>query len=158
MYGHYEYNSQHTVGGSSSQPNPFGSLSQPNVGGSSSPVRHFSLDDDDFTQMTTYYHGWGRRRSGRNLSTSSHGQRPSKGEGSAASSTSSFDVKALAKMMASEYVMASDSYNIQKNQEMSELLQIKKQELELKAAELKIRRMENRQRNEALYERRPMKN
>ncbi|GJZ05397.1 hypothetical protein Tco_0538672 [Tanacetum coccineum] len=68
-----------------------------------------------------------------------------------ASSASSFDVEALAKMMASEYVMASDSYNIQKNQEMSELLKIKKQELELKAAELEIRRMKNRQRDEALY-------
>nr|GEX06757.1 hypothetical protein [Tanacetum cinerariifolium] len=69
-----------------------------------------------------------------------------------ASSASSFDMEALAKMMASEYVMASDSYNIQKNQEMSELLKIKKQELELKAAKLEIRRMENRQRYEALYE------
>nr|GEV08746.1 hypothetical protein [Tanacetum cinerariifolium] len=48
------------------------------------------------------------------------------------SSASSFDVEALAKMMASEYVMASDSYKIQKNQE--------------------IRRMEKRQRDEALYE------
>ncbi|GKF55686.1 hypothetical protein Tco_0166026 [Tanacetum coccineum] len=37
MYGHYDYGSQHTVGGSLSQPNPFGSSSQPNVGGSSSP-------------------------------------------------------------------------------------------------------------------------
>ncbi|GJW38891.1 hypothetical protein Tco_0064736 [Tanacetum coccineum] len=45
------------------------------------------------------------------------------------SSASSFDVGELAKMMASEYVM-----------------------LELKAAELKIRRMKNRQRDEALYE------
>nr|GFC12581.1 hypothetical protein [Tanacetum cinerariifolium] len=42
MYGHYDYSSHHNVGGSSSQPN---------VGGSSSPVRHFSLDDEDFTQM-----------------------------------------------------------------------------------------------------------
>ncbi|GJU28001.1 hypothetical protein Tco_1166622 [Tanacetum coccineum] len=42
MYGHYNYGSHHNVGGSSSQPN---------VGGSSSPVRHFSLDNDDnFTQ------------------------------------------------------------------------------------------------------------
>ncbi|GKD99676.1 hypothetical protein Tco_1387660 [Tanacetum coccineum] len=30
MYGHYEYGSQHTVGGSSSEPNPFVSSSQPN--------------------------------------------------------------------------------------------------------------------------------
>ncbi|GJZ53862.1 zinc finger, CCHC-type containing protein [Tanacetum coccineum] len=74
MYGHYDYGSQHTVGGSLSQPNPFGSSSQPNpfgfssqpnvggsssqpnVGGSSSPVRHFSLDDDDdFTQMYSQF-------------------------------------------------------------------------------------------------------
>ncbi|GKC84699.1 hypothetical protein Tco_1140416 [Tanacetum coccineum] len=72
--------------------------------------------------------------------------------GSATSSTSFFDLEALAKMMSNEYVMASDSYNIQKNQEISELLQIKKRELELKDAELEIRRMENRQRDEALYE------
>ncbi|GJT86569.1 hypothetical protein Tco_1068286 [Tanacetum coccineum] len=58
----------------------------------------------------------------------------------------------LAKMMASEYVMANDPYNTQKKQEMSELLKIKNRELELKAAELEIRRMENRQRDEALYE------
>ncbi|GJW34674.1 RNA-directed DNA polymerase, eukaryota [Tanacetum coccineum] len=64
--------------------------------------------------------------------------------GSVGSSASSFDVEALAKMMTNEYVMASDSYNIQKNQEVSELLQIKKQELELKVAELEIRRMKNR--------------
>nr|GEX40297.1 hypothetical protein [Tanacetum cinerariifolium] len=47
---------------------------------------------------------------------------------------------------------SSDPYNTQKNQEMSELLKIKNRELELKAAELEIRRMENRQRDEALYE------
>ncbi|GKF53006.1 RNA-directed DNA polymerase, eukaryota, partial [Tanacetum coccineum] len=69
-----------------------------------------------------------------------------------ASSSSSFDMEVLAKMMANEYVMANDSYNIQKNQEMSELLKIKKQEQELKAAELEIQHIENRQRDEALYE------
>nr|GEW27509.1 hypothetical protein [Tanacetum cinerariifolium] len=68
------------------------------------------------------------------------------------SSASSFDVAELAKMMASDYVMASDPYNIRKKQEMSELLKIKNRELELKAAELEIRRMENRQRDKALYE------
>nr|GEY39620.1 hypothetical protein [Tanacetum cinerariifolium] len=68
------------------------------------------------------------------------------------SSASSFDVAELAKMMTSEYVMANDPYNIQKKQEMSELLKIKNRELELTVAELKIRRMENRQRDEALYE------
>ncbi|GJR11869.1 hypothetical protein Tco_0794521 [Tanacetum coccineum] len=75
-----------------------------------------------------------------------------KKKGGSASSESSFDVGELAKMTASEYVMASDPYNTQKNQEMSELLKIKNRELELKAAELEIRRMENRQRDEALYE------
>ncbi|GJS54324.1 RNA-directed DNA polymerase, eukaryota, partial [Tanacetum coccineum] len=69
-----------------------------------------------------------------------------------ASLASSFDVAELAKMMASEYVMASDPYNTQKKQEMPELLKIKNRELELKAAELEIRRMENRQSDEALYE------
>nr|GEX74556.1 Ty3/gypsy retrotransposon protein [Tanacetum cinerariifolium] len=47
---------------------------------------------------------------------------------------------------------ADDRYNTQKNQEMSELLKIKNRELELKAAELEIRRMKNCQRDEALYE------
>nr|GEU59719.1 hypothetical protein [Tanacetum cinerariifolium] len=69
-----------------------------------------------------------------------------------ASSAISFDVEALTKIMASEFVKASDSYNVQKNHEMSELLKIKKQELKLKAAKLEIRHMENRQRDEALYE------
>nr|GEY20670.1 ribonuclease 1 [Tanacetum cinerariifolium] len=72
-------------------------------------------------------------------------------KGGSASSASSFNMRELAKMMASEYVMVSDPYNTQKNQEMSELLKIKNRELELKAAELKILRMENRQRDEALY-------
>ncbi|GKE11784.1 hypothetical protein Tco_1415335, partial [Tanacetum coccineum] len=36
MFGYYEFDSQHTVGGSSSQPNLFGSSSQPNLFGSSS--------------------------------------------------------------------------------------------------------------------------
>ncbi|GKB32092.1 RNA-directed DNA polymerase, eukaryota [Tanacetum coccineum] len=41
--------------------------------------------------------------------------------GSAASSTSAFDVESLAKIMANEYLMDSDPYHVQKNQEMSEL-------------------------------------
>nr|GEU38547.1 retrotransposon Orf1 [Tanacetum cinerariifolium] len=51
MYRHHDFGSHHNVGESSSQPNVDGSSSQPNVGGSLSPVRHFSLDDDDLTQM-----------------------------------------------------------------------------------------------------------
>ncbi|GKD23539.1 hypothetical protein Tco_1225242 [Tanacetum coccineum] len=62
-----------------------------------------------------------------------------------------FDVESLAKLMANEYTMVNDPYDVQKGQEMTELLRIKKQELELKAAELEIRRLENRQRDEALY-------
>ncbi|GJX38182.1 hypothetical protein Tco_0251485 [Tanacetum coccineum] len=72
--------------------------------------------------------------------------------GSLAGSTSAFDVESLVKMMANGYVMASDLYNVQKSQKMSELLRIKNKELELKAAELKIRRLENRQKDKALYE------
>ncbi|GJY28718.1 hypothetical protein Tco_1366149 [Tanacetum coccineum] len=60
MYGHYDYGSNHNVGGSSFQPNVGGSSSQPNVGnyssqpnfcGSSSPIRQFSLEDEDFTNV-----------------------------------------------------------------------------------------------------------
>ncbi|GKF65517.1 hypothetical protein Tco_0192034, partial [Tanacetum coccineum] len=51
MYGHYDYGAHHNFGGSSSQPNVGGSSSQPNVRGSSSPVRQFSLDDEDFTNV-----------------------------------------------------------------------------------------------------------
>nr|GEX81618.1 hypothetical protein [Tanacetum cinerariifolium] len=71
---------------------------------------------------------------------------------SSADSTNAFDVELLAKMMATEYVMVSDPYNVQKSQEMLELLRTKNKELELKAAKLKIRRLENRQSDEALYE------
>ncbi|GJW37721.1 hypothetical protein Tco_0060641 [Tanacetum coccineum] len=72
--------------------------------------------------------------------------------GSTTGLANAFDLESLAKMMANKCVMANDSYNVQKSQEMSELLRIKNKELELKVAELKIRRMENRQRDEALYE------
>nr|GFB18429.1 hypothetical protein [Tanacetum cinerariifolium] len=54
--------------------------------------------------------------------------------------------------MANENAMASEPYNVQKCQEMMVLLRIKKQALELKAAELEIRRPKNHQRDEALYE------
>nr|GEX10897.1 hypothetical protein [Tanacetum cinerariifolium] len=60
MYGHYDYGAHNNFGGSSSQPNFDGSTSQPNIGGSSSqpnvrdsssPVRQFSLDDEDFINV-----------------------------------------------------------------------------------------------------------
>ncbi|GJY60534.1 hypothetical protein Tco_0461191 [Tanacetum coccineum] len=57
---------------------------------------------------------------------------------SAAGSANAFDVESLANMMANEYVMTSNPYNVQKSQVMSELLRIKNKELELKAAELEI--------------------
>ncbi|GKB44404.1 RNA-directed DNA polymerase, eukaryota [Tanacetum coccineum] len=72
--------------------------------------------------------------------------------GSVAGSENAFDVESLAKMIDNEYVMASDPYNIQKSQDMSKLLRIKNKELELKVAELEIRRMKNRQIDEAFYE------
>ncbi|GJZ66912.1 RNA-directed DNA polymerase, eukaryota [Tanacetum coccineum] len=305
MYGHYDYGSHHNVGGSSSQPNVRSSSSQPNFHGSSSPVRQFSLEDEDFTNLyspqfsesfreeqspkekvvdqrcipwtpeeeTALCKGWVRtfedsvkgnmrkekgfwidilkymhdaypitqrqiydmvngkwknvrpkvctfcgvyanavqmytsgasdtdylqralidyqaeqeREDGKNKRYKSSGsssfntkdseegsinlnttvgsedeneveemeevrrprpmgrdQAKRKMKAASTSSASFFDVADLAKMMASEYVIASDPYNIQKKQEMSELLKIKNQELKLKAAELEIRRMENR--------------
>nr|GEV36648.1 hypothetical protein [Tanacetum cinerariifolium] len=81
--------------------------------------------------------------------------RPSKEESksrvSSAGSTNAFDVESLTKLMANEYAMSIDPYNVQKGQELMELLWIKKQSLELKAAELKIRRLQYRQRDKALY-------
>nr|GEW13973.1 hypothetical protein BVC80_1833g150 [Tanacetum cinerariifolium] len=229
MYGHYDYGSHHKVGGSSSQPNFGGSSSQPNVRssssqpnfrgsssqpnvrssssqpnfrGSSSPVRQFSLEDEDFTYLRSRHEDAKRPRirghrrkkpwinvvfhrplrkrlhcvrdcisSTLNTTVRSEDEneveevkevrrpRPMgrdqakrKMKAGSTSSTSSFDVAELAKMMDIEYVMVGDPYNIQKKQEMSELLKIKNQELELKVTELEIRRMENRQRDEALYE------
>ncbi|GKD06720.1 hypothetical protein Tco_1181694 [Tanacetum coccineum] len=73
-------------------------------------------------------------------------KRKAKAGTSWAGSTNAFDVESLAKLMANEYAMVIDPYNVQKGQEMTELLPIKKQELKLKAAEL-----ETRQRDEALY-------
>ncbi|GJV22078.1 hypothetical protein Tco_1371098 [Tanacetum coccineum] len=65
-------------------------------------------------------------------------KRKAKAGTSWAGSTNAIDVESLAKLMANEYAMGSDPYNVQKGQEMTELLQIKKQELELKTAELEI--------------------
>ncbi|GJW16080.1 hypothetical protein Tco_0020213 [Tanacetum coccineum] len=81
-------------------------------------------------------------------------KRKAKVRTSSAGSSNAFDVESLAKLMANEYAMASEPYNVQKGQEMTELLRIKKQvlELKLKAAELEIRRLKDRQRDEALYE------
>nr|GEX11072.1 hypothetical protein [Tanacetum cinerariifolium] len=62
-------------------------------------------------------------------------KRKAKAGTSSTSSTIAFDVKSLAKLL------ANDSYNVQKGHEMTELLRIKKQELELKDAELEIRRL-----------------
>ncbi|GJW99066.1 hypothetical protein Tco_0180874 [Tanacetum coccineum] len=53
-------------------------------------------------------------------------KRKAKAGTSSTSSATSFDVEALDKLMANEYPMASDSYNAKKDQEMTELLQIKK--------------------------------
>nr|GFA88088.1 hypothetical protein [Tanacetum cinerariifolium] len=59
------------------------------------------------------------------------------------SATNAFHVESLGKMMATEYVMDIDSYDLQKSQKVLDLLRIKEQELELKADELEIRRLEN---------------
>ncbi|GJZ41970.1 hypothetical protein Tco_0588856, partial [Tanacetum coccineum] len=68
---------------------------------------------------------------------------------SSASSTTGFVVESLAKLMVKEYATVKESYNVQKGQNMTELLHMKKMELKLKAAELEIRRMD--QRKKALY-------
>ncbi|GKD63793.1 hypothetical protein Tco_1305901 [Tanacetum coccineum] len=70
---------------------------------------------------------------------------------SSASSTTRFDVKSLSKLMVNEYATVSEQYSAQKGQNMTELLQMKKMEPKLKAAELEIRRMDQRQKDEALF-------
>ncbi|GJS42274.1 hypothetical protein Tco_0567317 [Tanacetum coccineum] len=59
MFTQYEYGSQPHVGGSSSPPHIGDSASQPNIGGSSSPIRHFSLVDEEekySPQFSESYH------------------------------------------------------------------------------------------------------
>nr|GEV24509.1 hypothetical protein [Tanacetum cinerariifolium] len=65
-------------------------------------------------------------------------KRKEKAGTSSTSSVNAFDVEFLAKLMTNEYAMARDPCKVLKGREMSELSWIKKQELELKAAELKI--------------------
>ncbi|GJU51929.1 protein YIPF6 [Tanacetum coccineum] len=70
---------------------------------------------------------------------------------SSTSSTTGFDVESLAKLMVNEDAMVSEPCFVQKGQNMTELLQMKKMELELKSEELTIRRTEQRQKDETLY-------
>nr|GFA51908.1 hypothetical protein [Tanacetum cinerariifolium] len=65
-------------------------------------------------------------------------KRKEKAGTSLASSTTDFDVESLAKLMVKEYATVNDQYNVKKGQQMTGLLQMKKMELELKAAELEI--------------------
>nr|GEY61239.1 hypothetical protein [Tanacetum cinerariifolium] len=78
-------------------------------------------------------------------------KRKGKAGTSSTSSATSFDDEWLAKLMVNEYANVSGRYNVKKGQEMTELLQMKKKELEFKAAELKIQRMDQRQKDKALY-------
>ncbi|GKB61475.1 hypothetical protein Tco_0917661 [Tanacetum coccineum] len=66
-------------------------------------------------------------------------KRKAKAGTSATGSANALDVELLANLMANKYAMANDPYNIQKSQKMMGFLRIKKQEPELKVAELKIR-------------------
>ncbi|GJV79392.1 ribonuclease H-like domain-containing protein [Tanacetum coccineum] len=68
-----------------------------------------------------------------------------------ASSATGFDVESLAKLIVNDYEIVHKLYNAKKSQNMTELLQMKKMELELKAKELEIRQMDQRQKDEALY-------
>ncbi|GKB64941.1 hypothetical protein Tco_0921127 [Tanacetum coccineum] len=58
-------------------------------------------------------------------------KRKGKAGTSSTSSATSFDDKWLAKLMVNEYANVSGLYNVKKGQEMTELLQMKKMELEL---------------------------
>ncbi|GKD19213.1 hypothetical protein Tco_1208371 [Tanacetum coccineum] len=186
MYGHYEYGSQHTVGDSSSQPNLFGSSShpnlfcssyQPNVGGSLSPVRRFSLDDDEFTKIEEVLEFLQEREEKKNKrykssDSSSFNMRESGEVSINLNNMVGYEEDEVEKVrrsrpigrdQANRKVKAGDPYNLRKSQEMLELLRDGilvrdwgflrfQHELELKAEELKIRRLENCQRDEALYE------
>ncbi|GJU79825.1 putative reverse transcriptase domain-containing protein [Tanacetum coccineum] len=68
-----------------------------------------------------------------------------------ASSTTGLDVESLAKLMVNENPTVTEPYSVQKSQNMTKLLQMKMMELELKVEELAIRRMEQCQKDEALY-------
>nr|GEW80953.1 hypothetical protein [Tanacetum cinerariifolium] len=57
-----------------------------------------------------------------------------------ASSTTGVDVESLAKLMVNEYPTVSERYSVQKGQNMTELLQMEKMDLELKAEELAIQK------------------
>nr|GEW57195.1 hypothetical protein [Tanacetum cinerariifolium] len=78
-------------------------------------------------------------------------KRKEKGGTLTASSAANFNVEALARLMVNEYAMVNDPYNVHKGQNLTELLEIKKKELELKDGKLKIREMDQRQKDEAGY-------
>ncbi|GJX17570.1 hypothetical protein Tco_0218402 [Tanacetum coccineum] len=84
-------------------------------------------------------------------------KRKAKAGSSLAGSKNAFDVESFTKMMANEYVMASDPYNVQKSQQISELLQIKNKELKLKAVELKSDVWRTVKETKHYMSRRPMK-
>nr|GEV85464.1 hypothetical protein [Tanacetum cinerariifolium]GEV86943.1 hypothetical protein [Tanacetum cinerariifolium] len=70
-------------------------------------------------------------------------KRKEKAETSSTSLATDFDVKSLAKLMVNEYACVNDLYNVKKGEEI-------KMELELKAAELEIRRKNQRQTRSAI--------
>ncbi|GJR76644.1 hypothetical protein Tco_0089009 [Tanacetum coccineum] len=78
-------------------------------------------------------------------------KRKGKGVTSSASSTTGLNVEVLARLMVNEYVVVNDLYNIQKGQNLTELLEIRMKELELKDRELRIREIDQRQKVEAIY-------
>nr|GFC82637.1 hypothetical protein [Tanacetum cinerariifolium] len=78
-------------------------------------------------------------------------KRKGKSATSQASSAAGVDVEALTRLMVNEYAMVNDLYNVQRGRNLTELLEIKKKELELEDRELKIHEMDQRQKDEALY-------
>ncbi|GJX25696.1 hypothetical protein Tco_0231992 [Tanacetum coccineum] len=147
------YGSQHAVGDSSSQLI---------VCGSSSPVRHFSLDDMETMYSSQFSESYREEESSveeEEIQVSApkkntnrirqpaldQAKRKGKAGKSSTSSVTGFDVNTFKKLIVNEYAMVNDPHNVQKGHLMIELLHIKNMELELKAKELKIQQIDQRQ-------------
>nr|GEX19348.1 hypothetical protein [Tanacetum cinerariifolium] len=129
MFGHYEYCSQHTIGGSSSETNVFGSLSQLNVVGSSSFTRHFSLDDDLEEMYSplfseSFCEEWPAVEEVNEIQVPTPKKKPNRRRDqakrkakvgiSSPSSATAVDVESLAKFMTNKYAMTNDPYKAKK--------------------------------------------
>ncbi|GJZ88098.1 hypothetical protein Tco_0659880 [Tanacetum coccineum] len=201
MFGHYEYGSQHTIGGSSSQPNIFCSSSQPNFLESlheeQSPIEEVDeIQVSSPKKKSNQRRQRPQRRSYRTkkertnnvlhrplrkrlqakvlkecdkwnsgeVSEFMQERKEKKNKRYKSSGDSSFNMRESGDVSFNlnsttgdeedevHEVTSKSSHWKRPSKDESESRDIKKHELELKVAELEIRRMENRQRDEALYE------